>query len=94
MLAPQSRSFATTLTCMLSRPEESTRSRPEWYGADEQCWSDFQQLRADSNFTQEAEELSAALEQYQLLHRRRCLSFEEMIAILHSLGYRRGGMEN
>jgi len=38
---------------------------------------------------QEAAEIADALDRYKLIHRRRFISFEEMIEILRSLGYRR-----
>lgn len=88
MFAPQSRPFSTSMTCMLSRPEGLDRSRPEWCELDEENQNDFRDFRSCPQFAKEAEELSSALEQYKLIHRRRCLSFEEIIAILHSLGYR------
>jgi hypothetical protein len=37
----------------------------------------------------DAAELARAIDQYKLLHRRRFITFEEMLAIVKSLGYRR-----
>ena len=37
----------------------------------------------------EAAELAQAIDQYKLLHRRRFITFEEMLAVIKSLGYRR-----
>ena len=37
----------------------------------------------------EAAELAHAIDQYKLLHRRRFITFEEMLAVVKSLGYRR-----
>ena len=37
----------------------------------------------------EAAELAQAIDQYKLLHRRRFITFEEMLAVVKSLGYRR-----
>ena len=37
----------------------------------------------------EAVELAQAIDQYKLLHRRRFITFEEMLAVVKSLGYRR-----
>ncbi|MEN6406387.1 MAG: hypothetical protein ABFC77_07945 [Thermoguttaceae bacterium] len=37
----------------------------------------------------DAAELAQAIDQYKLLHRRRFITFEEMLAIVKSLGYRR-----
>jgi hypothetical protein len=37
----------------------------------------------------EAAELAQAIDQYKLLHRRRFITFEEMLAVVKSLGYHR-----
>ena len=37
----------------------------------------------------DAAELAQAIDQYKLLHRRRFITFEEMLAVVKSLGYRR-----
>ena len=37
----------------------------------------------------EAAELAQAIDQYKLLHRRRFITFEEMLSVVQSLGYRR-----
>ena len=37
----------------------------------------------------EAGELARAIDQYKLLHRRRFITFEEMLSVVKSLGYHR-----
>lgn len=37
----------------------------------------------------EARELAVAIDQYKLMHRRRFISFEEMLAVMKELGYRK-----
>ena len=37
----------------------------------------------------EAAELAHAIDQYKLFHRRRFITFEEMLGVVKSLGYRR-----
>ncbi|MCE5266277.1 MAG: hypothetical protein LLG00_00120 [Planctomycetaceae bacterium] len=37
----------------------------------------------------EATELAQAIDQYKLVHRRRFITFEEMLAVVKSLGYSR-----
>ena len=37
----------------------------------------------------EAAELAQAIDQYKLFHRRRFITFEEMIGVMKSLGYHR-----
>jgi hypothetical protein len=37
----------------------------------------------------EAAELARAIDQYKLFHRRRFITFEEMLGVIKSLGYRR-----
>lgn len=36
-----------------------------------------------------AKELADAIDQYKLLHRRRFITFEEMLSVIESLGYRK-----
>ena len=37
----------------------------------------------------EAKELASAIDQYKLHHRRRFITYEEMLAVIKSLGYHR-----
>lgn len=37
----------------------------------------------------EAADLAQAIDQYKLVHRRRFITFEEMLTVIKSLGYRR-----
>jgi hypothetical protein len=37
--------------------------------------------------TPEARELAVAIDQYKLMHRRRFITFEEMLAVVKDLGY-------
>ncbi|HEY4761067.1 MAG TPA: hypothetical protein VIH42_10850 [Thermoguttaceae bacterium] len=37
----------------------------------------------------EAAELAKAIDQYKLFHRRRFITYEEMLGVIKSLGYRR-----
>jgi hypothetical protein len=39
----------------------------------------------------EAQQLAAAIDQYKLSHRRRYIDYEEMLAVIKSLGYRKLG---
>ena len=39
--------------------------------------------------TPEARELAQAIDEYKLHHRRRFITFEEMLAVIQSLGYRK-----
>ena len=36
----------------------------------------------------EAQQLATAIDRYKLLHRRRIIDYEEMLAVIKSLGYR------
>jgi NTP pyrophosphatase (non-canonical NTP hydrolase) len=38
----------------------------------------------------EAYELAQAIDSYKLMHRRRFITYEEMLAVMKSLGYKRG----
>ncbi len=42
-----------------------------------------------SELSPEAAELARAIDSYKLSHRRRFLNFEEMLAIMKTLGYKR-----
>jgi hypothetical protein len=42
-----------------------------------------------SELSTDAAELAMAIDQYKLVHRRRFITFEEMLAVVKSLGYRR-----
>ena len=44
---------------------------------------------ATTSSSPEAAELARAIDTYKLSHRRRFINFEEMLAIVKSLGYRR-----
>ena len=37
----------------------------------------------------EAQELARAIDQYKVMHRRRFITFEEMLSVMHELGYRK-----
>ena len=40
-----------------------------------------------SNLSPEARELGQAIDQYKLVHRRRFITYEEMLNVIRSLGY-------
>lgn len=42
-----------------------------------------------SELSPAAKELAMAIDQYKLLHRRRFITFEEMLGVIQSLGYRK-----
>lgn len=42
---------------------------------------------ARENLSPDAAELGAAIDQYKLVNRRRYISYEEMLAVIKSLGY-------
>jgi hypothetical protein len=44
---------------------------------------------AHDDLSPDAAELAQAIDQYKLRHRRRFITFEEMLAVFKSLGYRR-----
>ena len=41
------------------------------------------------DLTPDARELAQAIDSYKLVHRRRFITYEEMLAVVKSLGYRR-----
>jgi hypothetical protein len=42
-----------------------------------------------SELSPEAANLAMAIDQYKLRHRRRFITYEEMLNVIHSLGYKR-----
>lgn len=42
-----------------------------------------------NELTPDACDLAMAIDQYKLRHRRRFITYEEMLDVIHSLGYRR-----
>ncbi len=42
-----------------------------------------------SELSEEARQLGLAIDQYKLVHRRRYITYEEMLNVIKSLGYRR-----
>ena len=42
------------------------------------------------NLSPEATELAGAIDEYKLRHRRRFITYEEMLAVIQSLGYHKG----
>jgi hypothetical protein len=46
-------------------------------------------VNSHEGLSPEAVELAQAIDQYKLLHRRRFITFEEMLAVVKSLGYHR-----
>ncbi len=44
---------------------------------------------AHDELSPDAAELACAIDQYKLVHRRRFITFEEMLAVIKSLGYSR-----
>lgn len=42
-----------------------------------------------SDLSPEARELGQTIDQYKLVHRRRFITYEEMLSIIRSLGYRK-----
>jgi hypothetical protein len=41
------------------------------------------------DLTPEARDLAQAIDSYKLMHRRRFITYEEMLAVMKSLGYKR-----
>ncbi len=44
---------------------------------------------AHTALSYEAKELATAIDQYKLVHRRRFITYEEMLGVIQSLGYSR-----
>jgi hypothetical protein len=42
-----------------------------------------------TELTDDARELALAIDEYKLIHRRRFITYEEMLGVIHALGYRK-----
>ena len=42
------------------------------------------------NISPDARELAMAIDEYKLMHRRRFITYEEMLSVIKSLGYSKG----
>ena len=71
--------------------DESTFiDRRNAYAADDAPGRERRQfVNSHSELSPEAAELAQAIDSYKLTHRRRFLNFEEMLAIMKTLGYKR-----
>jgi len=58
-----------------------------------QTWAPQRERRQFTNshedLTPDARELAQAIDSYKLVHRRRFITYEEMLAVVKSLGYRK-----
>lgn len=63
--------------------------RDPYTGADVQGRERRQFVNSHDELSPDAGELARAIDSYKLSHRRRFINFEEMLAIVKSLGYAR-----
>ena len=76
----QSHPSADSLPSFIDRRDpEIQRTAP---GLERRQFSD-----ARENLSPDAAELGAAIDQYKLVHRRRYITYEEMLSVIKSLGY-------
>jgi hypothetical protein len=71
-----------------SAPEAFTDRRHRELGAPGVERRQFVDSRSD--LSPDARQLADAIDQYKLRHRRRFLTYEEMVSLIQSLGYRKG----
>lgn len=72
---------AATPTTFVDRRRTSTGEAP---GRERRQFAN-----SHAELSPEAQELARAIDQYKLMHRRRFITFEEMLEVIHSLGYRK-----
>ena len=46
-------------------------------------------VNSHSELSPDAKELADAIDQYKLIHRRRFITYEEMLSVIQSLGYQK-----
>ena len=71
----------------LSQPFVDRRNYEEGQGQPARERRQF--TNSHDELTPEARELATAIDGYKLRHRRRFINFEEMLAVIKSLGYHR-----
>ena len=83
------------MTQMLDSPVLGTattsfveRRHPDGLGSTLAC-ERRQFANSHEELTPDAAELARAIDQYKLFHRRRFITFEEMLGVIKSLGYHR-----
>jgi hypothetical protein len=79
-----------TATATVYLPEEPFVDRRSASSADEVPGRERRQFaNSHDELSPEAAELATAIDGYKLQHRRRFITFEEMLAVIKSLGYER-----
>lgn len=75
-----SSSYATALEPFVDRRNQTTQVGPP--GQERRQFSNsYEELSAD------ARELGQAIDSYKVMHRRRFITYEEMLSVVQSLGY-------
>ncbi len=75
-----SSSYATALEPFLDRRGQATQVGPP--GNERRQFSN-----SYDELSQEARELGQAIDSYKVMHRRRFITYEEMLSVVKSLGY-------
>jgi hypothetical protein len=71
-------------------PNETFVDRRGTAGADDSPYRERRQFaNSHDELSPEAAELARAIDGYKVQHRRRFITFEEMLAVIKSLGYQR-----
>ena len=78
---PGAESSADTIPCVDRRHPEVVEGMP--------ICERRQFANSHEELSPEAAELARAIDQYKLFHRRRFITFEEMLGVIKSLGYSR-----
>ena len=75
-------------TAMLESPAENFVDRRNYESGLPRPLRERRQFtNSHEELTPEARELAFAIDQYKLLHRRRFITFEEMLSVIKELGY-------
>lgn len=75
---------------LIERPTEAFVDRRRYApGLDSPGRERRQFANSHDELSPDARELAVAIDQYKLMHRRRFITFEEMLTVIKDLGYRK-----
>lgn len=75
---------------LLERDTETFVDRRRYLTGDDAPGRERRQFaNSHDELSPDARELAVAIDQYKLMHRRRFITFEEMLSVVRDLGYRK-----
>lgn len=77
------------MSATLSTTPEPFIDRRSYVGGATQSLERRQFTNSHDDLSPDARELAQAIDGYKLMHRRRFITFEEMLAVIKSIGYKK-----